>query len=316
MSKKVKPPLKTARRFSGAVLDKPILTFGYPSAIGDDDDDDGEEDLPSVSRNLPYVVSPFTSISSNLYKADYNNRIIVINERIDERCFVYAKMIEHWNREDKKAQDLKRRVIDLIERFPQAKILFHTVLFDTENGYNTKDAELIQQGNSLIEEHEEIKAIIYELQSANFPASKVLDYEPIPIKIKFNSQGGALLAYQTLADVIALSKTKVIGINMGMAYSAAGFLLVCCHERLALRKSHIMVHRGSGAIFGTYEQTENAQKNYKQEVDEMIKSFRERTKIPNKVLKEKMNPDWYLSAEQALRLGIIDKIVDDINDLI
>ena len=95
-----------------------------------------------------------------------------------------------------------------------------------------------------------------------------------------------MLAYETLADVIKLSKTKVIGINMGMAYSAAAFLLVHCHERLALPNSRMLVHRGSGGNYGSYEETESSQRNYKERVDEMIKSFQKRTKIPSKVLKK------------------------------
>ena len=103
---------------------------------------------------------------------------------------------------------------------------------------------------------------------------------------------------------------------MGMAYSAAAFLLIACHERLALPKSRMMIHRGSGGNFGTFEQTESSQQNYKEQVDEMIAAFRKRTKIPSKVLKKNMNPDWYLSSEKALQYGLIDRIVTDISEII
>ena len=103
---------------------------------------------------------------------------------------------------------------------------------------------------------------------------------------------------------------------MGIAYSAAAFLLIACHERLALPKSRMLVHRGSGGNFGSYEQTESAQQNYREEVDEMIAAFRKRTNIPEEVLKEKMAPDWYLSAEMALKYGMIDRIITDITEIL
>ena len=48
----------------------------------------------------------------------------------------------------------------------------------------------------------------------------------------------------------------------------------------------------------------------------MIDAFRKRTKIPMKVLKKNMNPDWYLSAQMALKYGMIDRIVTDISEII
>lgn len=258
---------------------------------------------------------PFSVISSNLYNIDFNNRIIVIDEEIDERCFIYAKMIENWNRQDKKAFELKQRIHKILEKDPEVKPLFEG--FDlAEDDSDDAEAKAKDEAEALVEKHPELVLIFLELQNLKISQFQILNYEPTPIKIKFNSPGGWILAYQTLADVISLSKTKVIGINMGMAYSAAAFLLIAYHERLALPKSRMMIHRGSGGNFGTFEQTESSQQNYKEQVDETIKSFQKRTKIHSKILKKNMNPDWYLSAQKALQYGMIDRIVKDINEII
>lgn len=55
-----------------------------------------------------------------------------------------------------------------------------------------------------------------------------------PIKLLFFSPGGDLNVNNMLVDTIALSETKVIGINCGMAASAACFIYLSCHERLTL----------------------------------------------------------------------------------
>lgn len=289
------------------------LKTGCQKVETEDDDDDDSPDLSSL-LNLGQK-SPLSVISSNLYNNDYNNRIIVIDEEIGERCFIYAKMIENWNRLDKKAFDLKERVNELIELDDEIRPVFEGFKFDDEDGADAI-TKVQEKAEAIVEKYPELLSILSELQTLKISQYKIATYEPPPIKLKFNSPGGWILAYQTLADVISLSKTKVIGINMGMAYSAAAFLLIACHERLALPKSRMMIHRGSGGNFGTYEQTESSQQNYKEQVDEMIKSFQKRTKISSKILRKNMNPDWYLSAQMALKYGMIDRIVTDINEII
>lgn len=308
---------EVARQLPICALDEPIFKIGHPKVDDDGDDEEDDEDANKSIRGLP-TINPFTSISSNLYKTDYNNRIIVINEQIDERCFVYAKMIEDWNRKDSKALKSKELAKKILNDDPETGFLFGVGAFTCEGVSNMDEVAVKaeEKAKELFERHPELLPLISDIQSLNMSSKEIFGWEPTPIRIKFNSPGGWLLAYQTLADVIRLSKTKVIGINMGMAYSAAAFLLISCHERLALPKSRIMVHRGSGGNWGSFEQTESSQQNYKEQVDEMISAFKKRTKIPMSVIKKKMNPDWYLSAENALQHGMIDRIVTDINEII
>lgn len=284
---------------------KPILRFGYP-IVSDDDDDDDEENTPVLNLGQK---NPLDAISADLYNIDYKNRIIVINEGIDQRCFVYAKMIENWNRMDKKVLDLKAEFEALLKKDSDIGVLFGLIKVKSQEEHQAKIDELVAK-------YPVLTSLFETLQKLKIPSNVILDYEAKPIKIKFNSHGGWMLAYETLVDIIKLSKTKVIGINMGMAYSAAAFLLIHCHERLALANSRILVHRGSGGNFGSYEETESSQRNYKERVDEMIKSFQKRTKIPSKILKKNMNPDWYLSAQEALKYGMIDRIVTNISEII
>ncbi len=299
-SDKSKVP-RIADRFSEVVLDKPILEFGYPVASDDDDDDSDFSSLLSRSQK-----TPFSLIAASLYNVDYSNRIIVIKDRIDEKCFVYAQMIENWNRYDKIGMEVKEKYLSILQNNADAKLIFAS----------EDDEEAENKSEKLIQDYPEIMDVIDFISPYNLSETSLVNFNADPIRIKFNSPGGWLVAYQTLADVINLSKTKIIGINMGMAYSAAAFLLVACHERLALPKSRMMVHRGSGGVFGTYEQTENSHRNYSAEVNEMIDSFIKRTKLTKKELNKRMNPDMYLSAKEALKYGLIDRIVDNIDDII
>ena len=293
----------------------PTLKFGHPRQAVHQSADPGNSLLGLGTIGS---ITPFDQISNDLYNQDYENRILVIDEDIDEKCFIYAKAIENWNREDKKIFDLKSRIKNLIDKFPETQIFFRLVRIkiDDVESCEAKTEELQAQADALVEKHPELESIFITLQEVNISQYEILDYESVPIKIKINSMGGLILCYQTLADVILLSKIKVIGINMGIAYSAAAFLLVSCHERWALSKSRMMIHRGFGGSYGTYEQTESSQKNYSKIVDEMICSCLKRSKITRSDLQKRMNPDWYFSSEEALKYGLIDKIVDNIDVLL
>ena len=271
--------------------------------LGDDDDDDDDDDDEDYSQIVKRQ-SPYSQIASQLYNADYKNRIIVIDGLIDMKCFVYAKMIEDWNRCDLEAEAIKPEILEKRKNDKQFDKLFS------------------QYESTWTLTEEELSAMMLSLLPvlSKYPDAKVspdmLEKGPTPIKIKFNSPGGYLLAYQTLADAISLSKTKVIGINMGLAASAAACLLVACDERLVMPRSRMMIHKGSGGYYGSFEQTDAAQKNYAAEVNEMITSIQKKSKIKPEDLKEYMNPDWYFSAEEAVKYGLADRIIDNIEDLL
>lgn len=56
-----------------------------------------------------------------------------------------------------------------------------------------------------------------------------------PIKLLIHSPGGSLDVLGVLYDLIRLSATPIIGINMGQAYSASAMILLACHKRYGLK---------------------------------------------------------------------------------
>jgi len=59
--------------------------------------------------------------------------------------------------------------------------------------------------------------------------SRLEPSERKPIRIFFNSPGGSLDVAYTLYDVIRISKTPIIGINIGYCASAAAYIFIACH---------------------------------------------------------------------------------------
>lgn len=137
-----------------------------------------------------------------------------------------------------------------------------------------------------------------------------------PIKLLLYSYGGDGQACFSLLDVIALSKTPVYTYNMGVAMSAGLLILLAGHKRFCLKNSTALAHSGSGGACGTFEQTEAQMKDYKRFVETMRNYIIERTNIDTKTLNKYKNKEWYLYAEDQIKYGITDKIVEDITEIL
>ena len=93
----------------------------------------------------------------------------------------------------------------------------------------------------------------------------------LPIKILFNSPGGYLDIAFTIADTISMSKTPIIGINIGECCSAAALIYACCPIRLAFPHSYFLLHLGSGGTGGTYQQSKAQMRNWSVKIQQMKK---------------------------------------------
>ena len=137
-----------------------------------------------------------------------------------------------------------------------------------------------------------------------------------PVKIFIDTAGGSVSVMWQLINVIRLSKTPIWTINFCDAMSAGSLILAAGHKRFALPGTTVLIHSGSCNYGGNVEQVESAKKYY----DEMTKKtddfLLDVTKINPKEFKKRKSADWYLSAEEALERGVIDKIVDDLDEIL
>lgn len=136
-----------------------------------------------------------------------------------------------------------------------------------------------------------------------------------PIKLLVYSYGGDGNACFSLLDIIAISKTPIYTYNMGVAMSAGLLILLAGHKRFCLKNSTALAHSGSGGACGTYEQTEAQMKDYQRFVKTMRDYILERTNIDTKTFNKYKNKEWYLYAEDQVKYHVVDKIVDDILEI-
>lgn len=138
-----------------------------------------------------------------------------------------------------------------------------------------------------------------------------------PIKLMFFSYGGHIDINYSFIDLIQKSKTPIWGVNMGQACSAACFIFIACHKRFAMPRSSFLIHQGGvdGGFSGTYEQVIAAIMEYQRQMDELGKYLIEYTNITQEILDEKFASEWYLTATDAINLGVADKIIEDIDEI-
>ena len=136
-----------------------------------------------------------------------------------------------------------------------------------------------------------------------------------PIRIFFFSPGGDLDINYALIDTIKMSKTPIIGINIGQCASAAAYIFLSCHKRYMMPHSYFILHQGSGALSGTFEQICAQLEDYQQQVAELSSFVLEHTTYDEETIAEKIVGEWYIRKDEALENGVVHAIVDDMSML-
>ena len=56
--------------------------------------------------------------------------------------------------------------------------------------------------------------------------------------------------------------------------------------------------------------------NYQRQIEELGKFVLSRTKIPEDVFYENFDNDWYLSANEAIKYGVAEKVIKSLDEII
>ena len=137
-----------------------------------------------------------------------------------------------------------------------------------------------------------------------------------PIRLYINSPGGDLNIFYTVKDIIEMSKTPIVAVNLGMAYSAAALLFLSCRERYMLKSSKILLHLGSASLGGSYLDLMSAVADYQEQVESFVSAIQEKTTYTPEEIESNISSDWYIDAKDALAHGAATKIIEDIDELL
>ncbi len=133
-----------------------------------------------------------------------------------------------------------------------------------------------------------------------------------PISIYINSPGGSVSAGLAIYDTMQYLKCEVNTYCIGMAASM-GALLLCAGtkgKRYALPNSRMMIHQPSGGVGGTSKEIELQAKEIiylKRRLSEILASHC--NKDLDRII-EDSDRDYYMSADEAVKYGLIDHVVN------
>ncbi len=132
------------------------------------------------------------------------------------------------------------------------------------------------------------------------------------ISLYINSPGGSVTDGLAIYDTMQYIKCDVSTICMGMAASMGAFLLSAGTKgkRLALPNSTIMIHQPLGGYKGQATDMEIHTKYMLDTKERLNRILSENTGKPLDVVKNDTERDNFMTAQQALEYGLIDKVID------
>lgn len=172
------------------------------------------------------------------------------------------------------------------------------------------DNRIIYFGGDFTEDKaKEIINNIFRLEAKN-PTKDIIIY--------IDSYGGAVHSFLAIHDIIKhVTRCDIITVGIGKQMSCGQMLLMSGTKgkRFATPNSRILMHQISSRTWGKLSDMEidmEESKRLQKLIENLIVKY---TKITKKKLPSLMTVDSYITAEEALELGIIDGIIKKPSDL-
>jgi len=131
------------------------------------------------------------------------------------------------------------------------------------------------------------------------------------IYLYINSPGGVVTSGMAIYDTMNYIKPDVVTICMGQAASMGAFLLSsgAKGKRFALPHARIMIHQPLGGAQGQATDIEIHAKEIIRMKKELNKILAQNTGQSLRKIEKDTERDFFMSAEEALKYGIIDKVL-------
>lgn len=130
------------------------------------------------------------------------------------------------------------------------------------------------------------------------------------ISIYLNTPGGSVYAGLGIYDTMQFVRSRVATICTGMAASMGAVLLVAGEKgmRAALPHSRVMIHQPLGGIQGQASDIEITAREILKLKDELYQIISDHSGQTMKKIRQDADRDYWMTAEEALQYGMIDKV--------
>jgi ATP-dependent Clp protease protease subunit len=131
-----------------------------------------------------------------------------------------------------------------------------------------------------------------------------------PIELHMSSPGGDPYQMLRLYDEILACPCPVKFIGGGIIASSATWIMCACDERYLHPNTTVMVHDGTEGYEGTHTDAKVAMAEAVRLQDKLYDIYAANSRMPREFWEDVCQRDLYLTAEEALKLGLADKIVE------
>jgi len=136
-----------------------------------------------------------------------------------------------------------------------------------------------------------------------------------PIHLVISTYGGSVDEMFSLYDTIKFLPCPVHTIALGKVMSAGVLLLASGvkGKRMIGSSARIMIHPISGGVLGNVFEAMNEMKEFERLQSLMVSALTNETKMKKEEIDKLMKAghDFFLTPEQAIQMGIVDKIIGD-----
>ena len=140
-----------------------------------------------------------------------------------------------------------------------------------------------------------------------------------PIIVIINSPGGDVFSGFAIFNIMRVIKAPVITLVAGFAASMGSIIMLGAKKgkRYATKNSKILIHQPliAGVFEGRATEIEIQAKEIQDTKERIIKLYVEETGQPEKKIAENLENDYWITAEEAIKYGLIDKIINSISDV-
>lgn len=132
------------------------------------------------------------------------------------------------------------------------------------------------------------------------------------ISIYINSPGGVITSGMAIYDTMNFIKSDVSTICIGLAASMAAFILSSGKKgkRYALPNAEVMIHQPLGGAQGQATEIKIAAEHILKLKDKLNTILAKNTNKPLEKIQNDTERDYFLTSDDALEYGLIDKIIE------
>jgi len=138
-----------------------------------------------------------------------------------------------------------------------------------------------------------------------------------PIRIFIDSPGGDADAGYAVFDMIRFVKPPVWTIGMGLVASAAAIIQLASprDRRVGLPNSHYLIHQPLSGIRGVATDIEIHARELDKLKAKINRLIAEETGLPAEQVEKDTDRDYWMSAEEAVKYGLISRVITNRDEL-